>query len=377
MGIPRILIFADESADWRIAGLRQIDRLLLSLNEHAKTHSPLRVAIAWQKDIPHKTPLVSARLDTIHVDEVSAEEAAKEMAFDIALSTRLLVYRGSIGKILGAPQFRFTPQDDFETYRRRLAGRADALPCDYIAIREQIPSLERKFLRSSGKPQDGFVSRYVNRPTSRAVTRQLLKFPITPNAWTLLILALPILGGCLCSRGDYFGILFGTALLQLYSALDGCDGEIARAKFLESRHGREFDTLCDTAGTLLLMAGLGLGLGRSIEIYRLEAVVVASLIVLNDWALFSMNRRDGSADQTIVTPIYGRHLQLWRHSGIQVLGQRVAILLMQLTKRDVAMLAFVILAFVGEPGWILHLSGITAGISLTLSVTAAIRLRSS
>ena len=35
-------------------------------------------------------------------------------------------------------------------------------------IGSQIDEIERKFLRGSGKSQDGFVSRYLNRPISRA-----------------------------------------------------------------------------------------------------------------------------------------------------------------------------------------------------------------
>jgi len=33
--LRRVLVLADESADWMVAGLRQLDRLSLSLNEFA------------------------------------------------------------------------------------------------------------------------------------------------------------------------------------------------------------------------------------------------------------------------------------------------------------------------------------------------------
>lgn len=374
--VSRILIFADESANWKIAGLRQIDRLLLSLNAHAKINLPLKVTIAWQKGVQRELqpPAHSAQLRGIALSEVPPDTEPVRM-FDVFLSTRLLVDRSSIGEILAAPQLRCPSTDTLMQCDRRIADQAAELPCDYVATREQISRLERKFLRGSGKTQDGFVSRHFNRPISRAVTRKLLQLPVTPFAWTVGILPLPIFGSYFCSRGGYADILSGTVLFQLYSVLDGCDGEIARAKFLESARGQRLDTLCDTAGTLLLMAGLGIGLGRSIAIYQFEALAVAALIVLNERALASINARDGDdVRQRSPSTIYTRHLQLWRHSGIRMLGDRVARFLLQLTKRDVAMLAFVILALIGWPAWILHLSGITAVITLTLAAVAAMRL---
>ena len=48
------------------------------------------------------------------------------------------------------------------------------------------------------KPQDGFVSRFLNRPISRRITRFLVKFPIDPNAWTISIfVVLPIVAGAI------------------------------------------------------------------------------------------------------------------------------------------------------------------------------------
>ena len=35
MNLRRVLILADESADWMVAGLRQLDRLALSIDEFA------------------------------------------------------------------------------------------------------------------------------------------------------------------------------------------------------------------------------------------------------------------------------------------------------------------------------------------------------
>ena len=53
------------------------------------------------------------------------------------------------------------------------------------------------------KPQDGFVSRFLNRPVSRRISGVLLKFPIHPNAWTISSFVLPLIASLFLVRGDY------------------------------------------------------------------------------------------------------------------------------------------------------------------------------
>ncbi|PYJ87777.1 MAG: hypothetical protein DME70_05920, partial [Verrucomicrobia bacterium] len=48
------MILADESADWMVAGLRQLDRLALSIDEFAVDNNetaPVLVAILWRSDL--------------------------------------------------------------------------------------------------------------------------------------------------------------------------------------------------------------------------------------------------------------------------------------------------------------------------------------
>src|SRR5207249_6527747 len=113
------------------------------------------------------------------------------------------------------------------------------------------------------KPQDGFVSRFLNRPMSRRITSFLLKFPIHPNAWTISIFVLPLIAGAFLVRGGYKSVVIGAAIFQVFSILDGCDGEIARAKNLESKLGERLDYFCDFLASLLYVLALVLGLHRS------------------------------------------------------------------------------------------------------------------
>jgi hypothetical protein len=216
------------------------------------------------------------------------------------------------------------------------------------------------------KPQDGFVSRFLNRPISRIVTHFLLKFPIHPTTWTVSILILPLFACLFLARGDYASIVIGAAIFQVYSILDGCDGEIARAKNLESRLGERLDSLCDFIASLLFVIGLGFGLHR----FR-EGIVCAALIAANE-LLLQVGRHEtpiGAAE--LDESFYQRHHGMIEHSGLLNFGEQFVWWIFQLTKRDVAVLAFLLLAIIGSADWILHLWLVVAGVSLILHGIAA------
>src|SRR5204862_3331763 len=112
---------------------------------------------------------------------------------------------------------------------------------------------------------------------SRRITRFLVKFPIHPNGWTISIFVLPLIACVFLVRGNYISIIIGAAIFQAFSILDGCDGEIARAKNLESKFGERLDYFCDFVASLLYVLALGLGLHRSTE-----GIVCAVLITANE-----------------------------------------------------------------------------------------------
>ncbi len=231
----------------------------------------------------------------------------------------------------------------------------------------------------SGKSQDGIVSRYLNRPISRRITRLLLRFPITPNVWTMSIFPLLIVASLFLLRGDYAGFVIGCATFQIYSILDGCDGEIARAKHLVSRFGEKLDTLCDTMGNLLLVIGVGLGLRAqypsSAWIYAAEGIFCAVLIAVNELWLHNVRVGEELPPNEISAALYPRHQTLAQRSGLLVLGEKNVWWLIQLTKRDVAILFFLLLAIAGFPQWILHLTMLITAITLSLSAVAMLRGR--
>src|SRR6267154_4261743 len=213
---------------------------------------------------------------------------------------------------------------------------------------QDISKLEEKTDLMS-KPQDGFVSRFLNRPISRRITRFLVKFPIHPNAWTISIFVLPLIACIFLMRGNYVSIVIGAAIFQAFSILDGCDGEIARAKNLESKFGERLDYFSDFIASLLYVLALGLGLHRSSE-----GIVCAVLITANELLLRAGKSHTAVAPSTLHESFYARHHGMIGHSGFLNIGERFVWWLFQLTKRDMALVVFLILALLGLAQWILH-----------------------
>ncbi|HEU4772683.1 MAG TPA: CDP-alcohol phosphatidyltransferase family protein [Candidatus Udaeobacter sp.] len=219
------------------------------------------------------------------------------------------------------------------------------------------------------KPQDGFVSRFLNRPISSRITRLLVKFPIHPSAFTASIFLLPIIAAAFLVRGDYLNLLLGAAIFQLFSILDGCDGEIARARNLESKFGERLDNICDFLGSLIFVLALGSGLN-----HFKEGVICALLISANELVLRWGTGAKRVDSDDFHESFYARHHGMIGHSGLLELGERFVWWLFQLTKRDVAIFFFLVLALLNLSSWILHLWTIAAGVSLTISAIATARV---
>lgn len=219
------------------------------------------------------------------------------------------------------------------------------------------------------KPQDGFVSRFLNRPISSRITRALVKFPIHPSAFTASIFVLPLVAAVFFLRGDYLSVVLGAAIFQVFSILDGCDGEIARAKSLESKFGERLDNVCDFLGSLIYVLALGTGLH-----HFKEGAVCAVLITANELVLRFGTRAKRVASEDFHESFYPRHHGMIGHSGLLDLGERFVWWLFQLTKRDVAIFFFLVLALLNLSIWIIHLWTIAAGASLIISAIATARL---
>jgi phosphatidylglycerophosphate synthase len=118
---------------------------------------------------------------------------------------------------------------------------------------------EQKLDKWLVKPTDGVLAR-MNRKVSIPISRQLIKFPITPNMVSLFTLGVGFLAGTFFALGGRGNMLLGAILSVFASILDGSDGEVARLKLQDSAFGCWLETVCDYLYYVFIFAGMTIGL---------------------------------------------------------------------------------------------------------------------
>lgn len=105
----------------------------------------------------------------------------------------------------------------------------------------KIAGVEDQLFKGLIKDTEGLMSKYLERKISIAITRRLVQTSVTPNQMTLVSILVGLAGAFFMgiNRGSWQ--VAGSCLFLLHSILDGCDGEIARLKFAESRWGGLLD----------------------------------------------------------------------------------------------------------------------------------------
>jgi len=115
-------------------------------------------------------------------------------------------------------------------------------------------------LQSLSKPdEDGLISRYLNRPLSRWISKMLVRAPISPNGISIMSFAISIVGAFMFSLGGFAWTIMAGLVIQLASIFDGCDGEVARLRFQSSKFGGWFDTVMDRYADTAIVTGISFG----------------------------------------------------------------------------------------------------------------------
>ena len=138
---------------------------------------------------------------------------------------------------------------------------------------------ETWLLRGLVKRGEGVMSRYVERRLSLALTRRLATTRITPNVMTLLSVAIGLAGAPFFLSPSPASQLTGALLFLAHSILDGCDGELARLKFLESRGGAILDYWGDNLVNVAVFASIAIGWSLAVHAgwpLLLGALLIAS-----------------------------------------------------------------------------------------------------
>jgi len=122
-----------------------------------------------------------------------------------------------------------------------------------------VATAETFLMRSLIKHNEGFMSRHFERPISLAVTRRLASTSVTPNMMTLTSVAIGLAGAPFFLSSVPAFQLTGALLFLTHSVLDGCDGELARLKFQQSRRGAILDFWGDNTVHVAVFVCLAVG----------------------------------------------------------------------------------------------------------------------
>jgi len=121
---------------------------------------------------------------------------------------------------------------------------------------EDVSKVEWEYLKFLQFRPGGVVAKYLNRPVSIRITRNILKYKfMTPNFVTVADFFIGLLGlACFLIPG-YLGAVLGGVIIHFNSIVDGVDGEIVRMRHQGSSLGAWLDSICDeTLGALLYLA---------------------------------------------------------------------------------------------------------------------------
>src|SRR5262249_33713388 len=128
-----------------------------------------------------------------------------------------------------------------------------------VVSRSDVAGAETWLLRSLIKTREGFMSRHFERRISLALTRRLSTTSITPNAMTLVSVTIGLASAPFFLSSLPAWQLAGALIFLSHSILDGCDGELARLKFLHSRLGALLDFWGDNVVHVAVFSCIAIG----------------------------------------------------------------------------------------------------------------------
>jgi 1L-myo-inositol 1-phosphate cytidylyltransferase / CDP-L-myo-inositol myo-inositolphosphotransferase len=221
---------------------------------------------------------------------------------------------------------------------------------------------ERRLLRGLVKDTDGFMARYVERPISLQISRRLAATAVTPNQITMVSVAVGVSGAPFFLSALWPWQTVGALLFLAHSILDGCDGELARLRFQESRWGGVLDFWGDNVVHIVTFACMAVGWSQSAAATWPLLLGTAAVLGNLGSAGFVYWRLARAKDDN--GPLFT--------SVSAVPERRLARLLDAASRRDFIYLV-VILALLGKSNWFLLLASLGAPIFFFLLVFLAVR----
>lgn len=220
---------------------------------------------------------------------------------------------------------------------------------------ENLRNAESRLLRGLIKDTEGFMSRQVERRISLAITRRLVSTRMTPNAMTTVSVGIGLLGAPFFFSSEWVFQLMGALLFLSHSILDGCDGELARLRFQESRWGGILDFWGDNVVHVAVFACMGIG--WSLSLHETWPLWVGLLPVAGTigsaWFVYRHTMQGAHGTGPLFTSV------------VRSPNSKLSHLMDSLARRDFIYLVAVLAAF-GKASWFLVLSAVGTPIYLLI-----------
>ncbi len=201
-----------------------------------------------------RTVLAAPRAGFSRVAVVGADERARAALANTAAEFPTAAPEGA----LLLPWNTVVAVRDLELLR---SGAAAGVP---VRTKRDLRRAERHLLDGLIKDTEGFMSRHFERRVSLAISRRLAGTSVSPNAMTIFSVCVGLLGAVFFLRPVAPSETIGALLFLLHSILDGCDGELARLRFQESRWGGLLDFWGDNVVHVAVFSAMAIGWSRAV-----------------------------------------------------------------------------------------------------------------
>ena len=224
-----------------------------------------------------------------------------------------------------------------------------------------LPSAEKHLLKALIKDTEGFMSRHFDRKISLAISRRLAGTRVTPNQMTLVSVAIGVFGSLFFLSPSPAMQTAGALCFVLHSIVDGCDGELARLRFQESRSGGLLDfwgdNLVHCAVYSAIAAGWSRASGEAWPLWIGAAATLGNLLSAGfvHWQTMAAAEPEGG-------PLF---------TNVSQRSSRMSRIADELSRRDFIYLVLILSAF-GKAHWFLVMAAVGAPIYFLVLVGIAL-----
>ncbi|AWT60149.1 MAG: Bifunctional IPC transferase and DIPP synthase [Candidatus Moanabacter tarae] len=151
-----------------------------------------------------------------------------------------------------------------------------------------IDKAESWLLERLIKKSDSLIARHFHRRISLAISRHLVSTPISPNLWTIFSVGIGLSSSPYFLSARAIDQFTGALLFLIHAIIDGCDGELARLRFQESRIGMKLDLWGDNLvhSAVFFCMGIGWWIGNQGKWPLLVTAIAIAGVLWTAWLVY-------------------------------------------------------------------------------------------